>query len=308
MKEIILFLLLILFIPFFVSAQEMVDINTASSEELQEITGIGSVYAQRIIDARPFSSIDDLLRVNGIGEKTLQKIKDQGLAFVEEKLIKEEPETEVEEPEPKPIEEKQEVDKSVEDRPLRIYPKNIVFIKIMPSPEGSDAENEWIEIYNSNDFKVDLSGWKIKDTTGRTNIYILKSEIPSRGKLKLKRPETKITLNNTGDGLELSGPDGKIADSVEFSQAPRGQAYIKTSLGWQWEKKITNNDPASLGAENAESKEKETTSLNKKEANVIDLSQKENSINYVALIAVITALISAGAVIALKNLLSGRNR
>lgn len=63
-----------------------IDINTASSEELQKIADIGPVLAQRIIEARPFSSLDELSRVKGIGEKTLEKIKNEGLAWVDPKL------------------------------------------------------------------------------------------------------------------------------------------------------------------------------------------------------------------------------
>ena len=59
-----------------------VDVNTASLAQLDTLTGIGPVYAPRIIEGRPYSSVDDLLRVDGIGPITLQKIKDQGLAYV----------------------------------------------------------------------------------------------------------------------------------------------------------------------------------------------------------------------------------
>ncbi len=62
--------------------KDCVDINSASKEELMEIYGVGETIAQRIIEARPFSSLDDLLRVKGIGEKRLAKIKEQGLACV----------------------------------------------------------------------------------------------------------------------------------------------------------------------------------------------------------------------------------
>jgi len=54
---------------------QAVQINTASRDELMQIPGIGEVTANRIIEARPFVSPEDLLRVNGIGMKTLQKIQ-----------------------------------------------------------------------------------------------------------------------------------------------------------------------------------------------------------------------------------------
>lgn len=60
-----------------------VDINTASAQELQELVGIGAVLAQRIIDVRPFYSLDELTKVNGIGVGILESIKDQGLAWVD---------------------------------------------------------------------------------------------------------------------------------------------------------------------------------------------------------------------------------
>ena len=51
------------------------DINTATVKELRAIPGIGPVLADRIIAARPFRSADDLKKVNGIGEKTYEKIR-----------------------------------------------------------------------------------------------------------------------------------------------------------------------------------------------------------------------------------------
>lgn len=57
-----------------------ININTASSSQLQEITGVGPATAEKIIAYRqksPFKSIEDLKNVNGIGDKTFEKMKDQ---------------------------------------------------------------------------------------------------------------------------------------------------------------------------------------------------------------------------------------
>lgn len=58
-----------------------VNINTADKELLMTLSGIGEVRAEAIIDYRvyygKFKSVDELLEVEGIGEKTLEKIRDR---------------------------------------------------------------------------------------------------------------------------------------------------------------------------------------------------------------------------------------
>ncbi|HZN54687.1 MAG TPA: helix-hairpin-helix domain-containing protein [Candidatus Polarisedimenticolaceae bacterium] len=56
-----------------------VDINAAGAAELQSVPGIGKALAERILAFREkngaFGSVDDLLKVQGIGEKSLQKLR-----------------------------------------------------------------------------------------------------------------------------------------------------------------------------------------------------------------------------------------
>lgn len=119
-----------------------------------------------------------------------------------------------------------------------IYPSGIIINEILPNtPLGiTDEEGEYIEIFNQNNFEVDLSDWKIEDTAGRTTTYTFPkgTKIGSLGFLLFPRPTTKITLNNDGDGLNLIRPDGKIANVTNYEKAPRGQSYNKTSSGWTW--------------------------------------------------------------------------
>lgn len=63
-----------------VSKNDKININTASVSELTSLIGIGETRAKAIVEYREvhgdFSSIDDLVLVSGIGEKTLEKNRD----------------------------------------------------------------------------------------------------------------------------------------------------------------------------------------------------------------------------------------
>jgi len=56
-----------------------VDINTADSAALETVPGIGKSLSQRIVAFRekngPFQSVDDLLKIQGVGEKSIQKLR-----------------------------------------------------------------------------------------------------------------------------------------------------------------------------------------------------------------------------------------
>ena len=57
----------------------LVNINTAGLEALDSLPGVGPATAQAILDEReangPFTSIEDIQRVSGIGEKKYEKLK-----------------------------------------------------------------------------------------------------------------------------------------------------------------------------------------------------------------------------------------
>lgn len=68
-------------VPALAEEAGLVNINTASVEQLMTLEGIGESYAKRIIEFRekngPFQTPEDLLKIKGIGEKTLEINKDR---------------------------------------------------------------------------------------------------------------------------------------------------------------------------------------------------------------------------------------
>lgn len=63
------------------SGSALVNINLASADQLQALSGVGEATARAIVEDReahgPFSSIEDLMRVSGIGQKKFEKLKGQ---------------------------------------------------------------------------------------------------------------------------------------------------------------------------------------------------------------------------------------
>jgi competence ComEA-like helix-hairpin-helix protein len=55
--------------------QSTVNINLANAEELSQLQGVGGRLAERIIEARPFESVEDLTRVRGISEKDVERLR-----------------------------------------------------------------------------------------------------------------------------------------------------------------------------------------------------------------------------------------
>ena len=173
-------------------------------------------------------------------------------------------------------------DISIEAMSPKTYPDGIIINEILPAPEGPDEINEWIELHNSNNFDVDLQDFKIQDTQGTaiTYTFLKNAKIPGNGYLILKRPETKIVLNNDRDSLNLILPNEKIIDSVSYKEAVKNQSYNKTKSGWQWTNTLTPGSLNIITVNSADkdilSKQKKSDNGNKTNQNIAAISESVN--------------------------------
>jgi len=102
---------------------------------------------------------------------------------------------------------------------ISVYPTGIVISEFLPNPQGKDKNQEWIEIYNDNQFIVELTGWQIKDQQGKTFTFPEKTFLSPKKYLILTASTTKISLNNEKDTLYLIYPNQITAQAITYEKA-----------------------------------------------------------------------------------------
>src|SRR6056297_555124 len=113
--------------------------------------------------------------------------------------------------------------------------EEIIITEIFPNPKKSDREKEFIELFNTGDKEVDLTGWKLSADCGRE--YILGRHdlekypvrIKPKSYLVIYRSRSFLPLNNNGDNLEIFKPKKNTPlQSLSYSRATPGLSYNRT--------------------------------------------------------------------------------
>lgn len=115
-----------------------------------------------------------------------------------------------------------------------IAESSVAISEIFPNPTGTDKGGEWIEIHNNTTTDLDLSGWKILNSAGKTFTFPEGTSLAKEGYLILTDQITKISLKNSGDQVQVLDPDGNIQDTRTFESAPENVSFAKIStVGFQ---------------------------------------------------------------------------
>lgn len=128
-------------------------------------------------------------------------------------------------------------EKKEEPKPeSKTYSDKIYINELLPNPKETPEKNyEFVELYNSGNENVDLSGWKIKDKTGT---YNLSGIITKEGYAVFYNT---VTLNNSGDEIKLFNPssDKMEVDKIIYSGDKEDYSYSFDGEDWQWTSLLT---------------------------------------------------------------------
>jgi len=133
----------------------------------------------------------------------------------------------------------------------------MIISEFLPNPIGKDQEGEWIELFNNSDNAVNLSGWQIKDASGKT--FTFKNQIIAPYEyLVLDYKTTKISLNNDSETLFLYDAKANLVDKAAFAGiAPEGKSLIRQNGQF-----IFTNEPTPGKANKLSEQSEDKTGLN----------------------------------------------
>lgn len=122
--------------------------------------------------------------------------------------------------------------------PITYPPLTINELYPNPASDQSESSDEYIELYNPNNFDIDLNGWLIKDASGNT--FVIKNKTIAAGShAAIYSSETHLSLNNTGDTIRLYSPNNQLEDeTVDYGDAKEGLSWGLVDGAWAW-----NNSP-----------------------------------------------------------------
>ncbi len=122
--------------------------------------------------------------------------------------------------------------------PVTIGYPEIDISELLPNPASpqTDANDEYVELYNPNDFDVDLTGFTLITGITSTHKYVINNVIiPAGGYSSFYSGGTSLSLSNTSGKVQLLNPDGSLADETDiYFKAPDGQAWIFADGIWVW--------------------------------------------------------------------------
>lgn len=120
--------------------------------------------------------------------------------------------------------------------------------ELLPNPSGSDAGEEFIELYNHSDEVVSLEKYSLQFGATNPKIYTFPfgSTVASHSYIAFSDTQTGMTLTNTAGVIQLLYNGEPIGESVQYSNAKDDQSWALIDDVWQYTKEPTPGLPNQL--------------------------------------------------------------
>jgi hypothetical protein len=111
--------------------------------------------------------------------------------------------------------------------------------ELLPNPvgTGTDASDEFIELYNPNARSFDLSGFVLQtgSTTKHSYTFPTNTTLPPNSFVAFYSADTGLTLSNTSGASDLLDPLGALLTQTdEYGTAKDGQSWALANGKWYW--------------------------------------------------------------------------
>lgn len=114
---------------------------------------------------------------------------------------------------------------------LAVAPRNdsVVINEVLPNPEGTDSEGEWVEIKNTGETKINLLNWKLDDSEGGSKPFLFDSDLwlEAGSFYAIDRVDSGLALNNSVDAVRLFDNFDELVDEIEYEKVIEGEAYAR---------------------------------------------------------------------------------
>ena len=157
-----------------------------------------------------------------------------------------------------------------------------------PAPPATDANDEFIELYNSNGVAFDLSGFVLRVGLTATHRYTfpLGTSIPPKTFAAFFSSQTGLSMSNSGGQAAFLDPFGKVLMQTDvYGTAKDGLAWALANGVWQWSTTPTPNAPNVVTGIVASSKKSAATNSNKTTATKTTAAKKPKAAKSKALSA-----------------------
>ncbi len=122
-------------------------------------------------------------------------------------------------------------------------PKTLQLFELYPNTTGNDKEEEFITVKNTGNTAMTLTGWMLKDASGKTYVFESATLAPN-AMLKISAAQSGIALNNNKETVELFAPDQQLVDTITYEKTIQGDTLIRSGNTWSWSSEVPASQQA----------------------------------------------------------------